>query len=102
MPRVASEPTIPVFERAKAVHASDRAATAIGPLPKQRYNFFFLLHKAQPLPSLYKMEGRFRYEVCRFHALGYLNIRVNFVQIYAVRLMYQVMCKLHIPIQEVC
>jgi hypothetical protein len=33
MPRVGFEPTIPVFERAKTVHALDRAATVIG------YNF---------------------------------------------------------------
>jgi hypothetical protein len=30
MPRVGFEPTIPVFERAKTIHASDRAATVIG------------------------------------------------------------------------
>jgi hypothetical protein len=30
MPRVRFEPTIPVFERAKTVHALDRAATVIG------------------------------------------------------------------------
>jgi hypothetical protein len=30
VPRVGFEPTIPVFERAKTVHASDRAATLIG------------------------------------------------------------------------
>jgi hypothetical protein len=30
MPRVGFEPRIPVFERAKTVHASDRAATLIG------------------------------------------------------------------------
>jgi hypothetical protein len=30
MPRVGFEPTIPVFEWAKIVHASDRAATVIG------------------------------------------------------------------------
>jgi hypothetical protein len=30
MPRVDFEPTIPVFERAKTVHALDRVATAIG------------------------------------------------------------------------
>jgi hypothetical protein len=29
MPRVGFEPMIPVFERAKTVHASDRAATVI-------------------------------------------------------------------------
>jgi hypothetical protein len=30
MPRVGFEPAIPVFERAKAVHALDRAASVIG------------------------------------------------------------------------
>jgi hypothetical protein len=30
MPQVRFEPTIPVLERAKTVHASDRAATVIG------------------------------------------------------------------------
>jgi hypothetical protein len=30
MPRVRFEPTIPAFERAKTVHALDRAATVIG------------------------------------------------------------------------
>jgi hypothetical protein len=30
MPRMGIEPTIPVFERAKTVHALDRAATVIG------------------------------------------------------------------------
>jgi hypothetical protein len=30
MPRVGFEPTFPVFERAKIVHALDRAATVIG------------------------------------------------------------------------
>jgi hypothetical protein len=30
MPRVGFEPTIPVFERAKTVHAVDCAATVIG------------------------------------------------------------------------
>jgi hypothetical protein len=30
MPRVGFEPTIPVFKRAKTVHALDRAATVIG------------------------------------------------------------------------
>jgi hypothetical protein len=29
MPRLGFEPTIPVFERAKTVHALDRAATVI-------------------------------------------------------------------------
>jgi hypothetical protein len=30
MPQVGFEPTIPVFERTKTVHTSDRAATVIG------------------------------------------------------------------------
>jgi hypothetical protein len=30
MPQVEFEPTIPVFDRAKTVHALDRAATVIG------------------------------------------------------------------------
>jgi hypothetical protein len=30
MPRMGFEPTIPVFERAKTVHALDRAATVFG------------------------------------------------------------------------
>jgi hypothetical protein len=30
MPRVGFEPTIPVFERVKTVHAADREATVIG------------------------------------------------------------------------
>jgi uncharacterized membrane protein len=30
MPRVGFEPTTPAFERAKIVHALDRAATVIG------------------------------------------------------------------------
>jgi hypothetical protein len=32
MPRVGFEPTIPVLERMKMVHALDRAATVIGPV----------------------------------------------------------------------
>jgi hypothetical protein len=32
MPRVGSEPTIPVFERAKTIHALERTATVIGRL----------------------------------------------------------------------
>jgi hypothetical protein len=31
-PLVGFEPTIPVFERVKTVHVSDRAANAIGPI----------------------------------------------------------------------
>jgi thioredoxin-related protein len=30
MPQVSFEPMIPMFERAKAIHASDRAATVVG------------------------------------------------------------------------
>jgi hypothetical protein len=32
MPQVGSEPTIPLFERTKTVHALDCAASRIGPL----------------------------------------------------------------------
>jgi hypothetical protein len=38
MPQVEFEPTIPVFERAKTIHALDRATTVI-----DRNNFAFLL-----------------------------------------------------------
>jgi hypothetical protein len=34
MPRVGFEPTTPVFERAKVIHALDRAATVIDPFSK--------------------------------------------------------------------
>jgi hypothetical protein len=37
MPQVAFEPMIPVFEQAKIVHASDRAATVIGYWLKKEY-----------------------------------------------------------------
>jgi hypothetical protein len=36
MPPVGFEPTIPVFERAKTVHALDRAVTVIGAVYKRR------------------------------------------------------------------
>jgi hypothetical protein len=36
MPRVRFEPMIPVFERAKTVHALDRTATVIGIPPKNK------------------------------------------------------------------
>jgi hypothetical protein len=40
MPRAGFEPTIPVFERAKMVHALDRAATVIDLMTKYHlYNF---------------------------------------------------------------
>jgi hypothetical protein len=38
MPRVAFEPTIRVFERAKTVHALDREATVIGNQTVNEYN----------------------------------------------------------------
>jgi hypothetical protein len=38
MPRVEFEPTTPVFERAKTVHALDRAATVIG------HETFYIMH----------------------------------------------------------
>jgi hypothetical protein len=36
--RVGFEPTIPAFERAKTVHALDRAATGIGKIKKYENN----------------------------------------------------------------
>jgi hypothetical protein len=39
MPSVEFEPTIPAFERAKKVHALDRAATVIGVLCFQLHLF---------------------------------------------------------------
>jgi hypothetical protein len=38
MPKVRFEPTVPVFERAKTVHALDQASTVIGPINKTIYN----------------------------------------------------------------
>jgi hypothetical protein len=53
MPRVGFEPTIPVFERAKTVHASDRATTGIGDHCLGAYSFvnFFcgLLYVQHPV-----------------------------------------------------
>jgi hypothetical protein len=37
MPRVGFEPTIPVFERPKTIHALDRAATVIGSMLNYGY-----------------------------------------------------------------
>jgi hypothetical protein len=37
MPRVGFEPTIPVFERAKTVHALDRSATVVGGFCTYKY-----------------------------------------------------------------
>jgi hypothetical protein len=49
MPRVGFEPTIPVFERAKTVHALDGAATVIclnnSDVPKIRINNIALYYK---------------------------------------------------------
>jgi hypothetical protein len=39
MPRLGFEPTIPVFERAKTVHALDRAVTVIGGVDVQIHIF---------------------------------------------------------------
>jgi hypothetical protein len=49
MPRVRIEPTIPVFERAKMVHALDRAATAIG---KSLSYLRILEHSMEPTDAL--------------------------------------------------
>jgi hypothetical protein len=38
MPRVELEPTIPMFKRAKTVHASGRAATVIGSFSETNIN----------------------------------------------------------------
>jgi hypothetical protein len=49
MPRVGFKPTIPAFERAKTVHALDRAATVIGGSRiirrknREKYQNYFLL-----------------------------------------------------------
>jgi hypothetical protein len=49
MPQMGFEPTIPVFKRAKAVHALDRAATVIG------YSLPSIMHfrKFHPSTSLH-------------------------------------------------
>jgi hypothetical protein len=46
MPRVGFEPTIPVFERAKTVHALDRAAIVIG---KPNYTVLNQNHQTRDL-----------------------------------------------------
>jgi hypothetical protein len=58
MPRVGFEPTIPAFERAKAVHASDRAVTAIGPLQAYIRKIFLRSARSACLAfcSILKME----------------------------------------------
>jgi hypothetical protein len=40
MPRVRFEPTIPVFEQAKAIHALDGAATVVGLIRVHGTEFF--------------------------------------------------------------
>jgi hypothetical protein len=88
MPRVGFETTIPVFERAKTVHALDGAATVIGfhliypyvnfPRHCGHTNFYSQTFTAQPIVTLQqvflgefvtgffcsevKMRGRFRSE----------------------------------------
>jgi hypothetical protein len=47
MPQVGFEPTIPVFGRAKTVHALDRAATVTG---------MFMLFRELLIPSLGKLK----------------------------------------------
>jgi hypothetical protein len=42
MPRVGFEPTMPVFERAKAVHALDRAVTVISRMKYAVQNFGYV------------------------------------------------------------
>jgi hypothetical protein len=46
MPWLGFEPTIPVFERAKTVHALDRAATVIGKYMRVTNFSFSLKHDA--------------------------------------------------------
>jgi hypothetical protein len=46
MPRVEFEPTISVFERAKRIHALDRADTLIGAVKYTKLNFNDTLIKA--------------------------------------------------------
>jgi hypothetical protein len=43
MPPVGFEPTIPVFDLVKTVHALDRAATVIGDSVTRRVLFFYFL-----------------------------------------------------------
>jgi hypothetical protein len=45
MPQVGFELTIPAFERAKTVHALDRAATVIGSHPLTRTKFKSFHHR---------------------------------------------------------
>jgi hypothetical protein len=50
MPRVEFEPTIPVFERAKTVHALDRAATVIGRTPSSTGLITMIIRFSKKLP----------------------------------------------------
>jgi hypothetical protein len=45
MPRVGFEPTTPVFERAKTVHALNRSATVIGNDRLELLNMDYTTHK---------------------------------------------------------
>jgi hypothetical protein len=54
MPRVGFEPTTPVFEQAKTVHAVDRAAAVIG-------------SKGSNCAKIYKSESYITANICRLH-----------------------------------
>jgi hypothetical protein len=51
MPRVGFEPKIPAFERAKTVHALDRAATVIGIKHTDRKKFQMKIYIHILVPS---------------------------------------------------
>jgi hypothetical protein len=54
MPLVGSEPTIPVFEREKTIHASDRAATVSGAFAQHTFhNYLIFLVVVSSESSLY-------------------------------------------------
>jgi hypothetical protein len=59
MPRVGFEPTVPAFERAKTIHASDRAVTVIGCT-----HFTFIKNRMKNIysrpTSLHSIVNRFR------------------------------------------
>jgi hypothetical protein len=58
MPRVGLEPTIPAFERAKTVHALDRAATVVGD--------FCLLYTFYPLQIIF-IRSHFLFQRQKIH-----------------------------------
>jgi hypothetical protein len=108
MPRVGFETTNPVFERAKTVHASDRAATVIGPLLTERYNFLLFCYIKY---SLFPVRTNWRQISVQSLSLPCPRLSAHTRKLRAERitlkctqfsLMYQLMCKLHIPVQEVC